>query len=39
MHGVGESDRSDKCLNDWILDEELVDPLASFVASDSDSGE
>ena len=39
VHGVGESDRSDKCLNDWILDEELVDPLASFVASDSDSGE
>ena len=37
--GLSESKSSDKGLNYWILDEELVNPLASFVASDSNSGE
>ena len=37
--GLSESNSSDKGLNDWILDEELVNPLASFFASDSNTGE
>jgi hypothetical protein len=36
---LSESNGSDKGLDDWILDEELMNPPASFVAFKGNSGE
>ena len=36
---ISESNGSNKGLNDWTLDEELMDHLAGLVASEANSGE